>query len=206
MRPTNYLHAALLASALALPALAIAPMGGAVAQQSQTGDQKQSGDLSPGKQMQETGQQQQERAQDQMQETGQQQQERAQDQMQETGQQQEEKAAEATEQTQPDAAPTMEVAASELVGRRLSNAAEERLGKIERVIHMEGKHHVVVEHGGLLGVMATETLVPVERLIMSGDELMLPDVSEEQLETMPEYDGQQGEEVTGDQMVSIHLQ
>ena len=77
MRPTNYLRAALLASALALPALAIAPMGGAVAQQSQTGDQKQSGDLSPGKQMQETGQQQQERAQDQMQETGQQQEEKA---------------------------------------------------------------------------------------------------------------------------------
>jgi len=76
---------------------------------------------------------------------------------------------------------------ADLTGRRIATETGEDVGEVD-FIGMRGQTLVaIVGVGGLLGMGENEIAVPVEKLILRRDELILPEYSQAQLENMPGF-------------------
>ncbi|HSP23866.1 MAG TPA: PRC-barrel domain-containing protein [Saliniramus sp.] len=83
------------------------------------------------------------------------------------------------------------MAVADIEGRDVYNYEGEELGTVERIIQdpQSQQFFVVVSHGGFLGLGSEEVVMPLERMVMQGDDrLMIQGVTEEDLEAMADAD------------------
>lgn len=95
---------------------------------------------------------------------------------------------------------------SDLEGRDVVNMQGEDLGEVGRVVSNNGQTYLVVEHGGFLGIGDEEYALPVERVLISGDNVILEGLTEAELEAMPEYDESAEEALGADDQVEIRYE
>ncbi|MFE0529566.1 PRC-barrel domain-containing protein [Micromonospora parva] len=82
-------------------------------------------------------------------------------------------------------------------GRRVLDADGDDLGKIDDLLIDREKHKVRflrVEHGGILGIGATATFLPVEAISDVTDDAVRVDLTREKIEQAPTYDPEVVEE------------
>ena len=79
---------------------------------------------------------------------------------------------------------------SELTEKDLTGANNDEVGDIERVVesNADKKQYVVISRGGFLGLFETEVLIPLENVAAKGDQIVLRNLSQEQLKTLPKYE------------------
>ncbi|UWR21239.1 PRC-barrel domain-containing protein [Sulfitobacter sp. S190] len=83
--------------------------------------------------------------------------------------------------------PIFDRTAEDLIGRSVATETGEDVGEVD-FIGVRGQTLVaIVGVGGFLGMGENEIAVPVEKLILRRDELILPEHTQSQLENMPEY-------------------
>ncbi len=97
----------------------------------------------------------------------------------------------------------MEIAVGELQGLDVVNAQGVELGQLGRVVTNNGMVYGVVEHGGFLGFGEHEVALPLERMGLRGDQIVMNGLSEEELEALPEYDATSEEMMDPDRMVEV---
>lgn len=96
---------------------------------------------------------------------------------------------EGVEATGAISANTSNVAVSELEGRAVYNFRGEELGDVERVIATpQDEFLVVIGAGGFLGMGEDTVALPIERLSLRGDQLMVRGVTEADIEGMQDYE------------------
>jgi hypothetical protein len=91
------------------------------------------------------------------------------------------------------APPIAAIPRDELIGADVVDAAGEAVGSVDDVVTGTGDDgmYVIVAHGGFLGIGESEVAVPADRFqIGAENQLILPDLSQDQLESLPEYDPQ----------------
>jgi ribosomal 30S subunit maturation factor RimM len=83
-----------------------------------------------------------------------------------------------------------QIAVADLEGRDVYNYEGEELGTVDRVLQdPQGQQfYVVVTHGGFLGLGQDEAVMPLERMVMHGDRLLIQGVTEADLEAMDDAD------------------
>ncbi len=97
----------------------------------------------------------------------------------------------------------MSIMAGDLEGRDVVSANNDDIGSISRVVSNSGRMYVVVEHGGFLGIGTNDIALPIERIALMGDDVLLLGLTEEDLEAMPEYDVTADADVAPDQAFEI---
>jgi sporulation protein YlmC with PRC-barrel domain len=90
----------------------------------------------------------------------------------------------------PPAAPTRQMTVSALTDKDLEGPNANEVGDIERVVeaNADKKQHLVISRGGFLGLFETEVLVPLENVAAQGDKIVLRNMPEDQVKTLPKYD------------------
>jgi len=79
------------------------------------------------------------------------------------------------------------VAVTDLENYSVVNGTGEVLGDVERVVRQGGETYVIIGHGGFLGLAEDQVALPLSRMTLSAnDTLVLPNVSEEEIEAMHE--------------------
>ena len=79
---------------------------------------------------------------------------------------------------------------SELTEKDLTGANNDEVGDIERVVesNADKKQYVVISRGGFLGLFETEVLIPLENVAVKGDQIVLRNLAQEQLRTLPKFE------------------
>jgi sporulation protein YlmC with PRC-barrel domain len=90
---------------------------------------------------------------------------------------------------QAGAAPTRSVRASQLEDLNIYNARGQLLGDIERVIvsPADNRQYVVIGHGGFLGLFEDEVALPLDRLFVRGDHVMIRGITDAELDQMADW-------------------
>ena len=86
-------------------------------------------------------------------------------------------------------AQTRTIRAGEFEDLNIYNARGELLGDVERVIvnPADNRQYVVIGHGGFLGLFEDEVALPLDRLFVRGDRIMIRGITDEELDQMPEW-------------------
>jgi hypothetical protein len=80
------------------------------------------------------------------------------------------------------------IAVSDLKGMDVWNSQGEQLGDVDEVILINNKPHVVVAHGGFMGIGEDKVTFPLERFVLSGNNhLVIRGVTEQDIEAMGEW-------------------
>jgi sporulation protein YlmC with PRC-barrel domain len=79
---------------------------------------------------------------------------------------------------------------ADLTEKDLTGANNDEVGDIERVVeaNADKKQHLVISRGGFLGLFETEVLIPLENVAAKGDQIVLRNLSQDQLRTLPKFD------------------
>jgi len=78
---------------------------------------------------------------------------------------------------------------ADLQGREvISNSDGEKIGSVGDIVSNGDHLFAIIEHGGFLGIGGDEIAVPLNRLGLRGENLVLLGLSEEQIEHIPDYD------------------
>jgi sporulation protein YlmC with PRC-barrel domain len=91
----------------------------------------------------------------------------------------------------------MQVRVSELTGKDVVNRQGEQIGDIDEIVRKsdddQAKAHAVISVGGFLGMGDKDVLVPLDRLSMQEDKIVLPQdmASKDALERQPEWKDQE---------------
>jgi hypothetical protein len=88
----------------------------------------------------------------------------------------------------------------------LYNARNEQLGDVERVVQgRDDKAYVVIGHGGFLGLGEKKVALPLERVALRGDRLIIQGMSDDQIKAMPAWNSNDREmrELDRNQQVPI---
>lgn len=77
---------------------------------------------------------------------------------------------------------------SDLMDREIYNLAGQQIGDVERVLRGESDRlFVVVGHGGFLSVGEKQILLPIERLELRDDRLVISGLTDDEIKAMPEF-------------------
>ena len=80
------------------------------------------------------------------------------------------------------------IAVSDLKGMDVWNSQGEQLGDVDEVISINNKPHVVIAHGGFMGIGEDKVAFPLERFVLSGkDHLVIHGVTENDIEAMDQW-------------------
>ena len=80
------------------------------------------------------------------------------------------------------------IAVSDLKGMDVWNSQGEQLGDVDEVISINNKPHVVVAHGGFMGIGENKVTFPLERFVLSGnDHLVIHGITEQDIDAMGEW-------------------
>ena len=102
-----------------------------------------------------------------------------------------------------DAAEMLTLTAVELRDRDVVTMDDEEVGEVAEVVASGGQFYAVIEHGGFLGIGQDRVAIPLERIGMRGEEVVLLGLTEEQLEAMPDHDYEADEAVADEQAIEI---
>jgi hypothetical protein len=83
----------------------------------------------------------------------------------------------------------------------------EKLGDVDHVVSgPDGKAHVVIGHGGFLGLGERKALIPLEQLALREDRLVADRLTDEQIKALPEYQkAERFPELDGRQTAPVRL-
>ena len=95
------------------------------------------------------------------------------------------------------------VQAGDLSGADVVTMRGEEVGEIDQIASSGDQLYAIIEHGGFLGIGEEQIAIPLERIAMRGDEVILLGLSEEQLAQMPEYDFESDQEFSATDEVEI---
>jgi hypothetical protein len=86
--------------------------------------------------------------------------------------------------------PVQQVPVAQLIGRPLHASGDEKVGEVERVVaDGEGKTYLLVTFRGLLGLLGTkEVPVPTAQVVLRGDRLVTPGITDQELRRVPTLD------------------
>ncbi|MDF1728826.1 MAG: PRC-barrel domain-containing protein [Sulfitobacter sp.] len=84
-------------------------------------------------------------------------------------------------------APIFNYRAVDLIGRSVSTQRGEEVGEIDNIGRRGDTLVAIIGVGGFLGMGENNVAVPVSQLIPREDEIIVPQMTENQLENMPEY-------------------
>ncbi|WP_185802637.1 PRC-barrel domain-containing protein [Pontivivens nitratireducens] len=93
-----------------------------------------------------------------------------------------------TDASQPTNSDMFEVVVDDLYGMSVENLEGEDLGEFSRVVANNGRMYAIIEHGGFLGLGESEVALPLDRMMLGDDRLILQGLTEDELEALPEYD------------------
>ena len=80
------------------------------------------------------------------------------------------------------------IAANELVDNNLYGAQGQQIGTVNEVVmDRSGQSYVVVGRGGFLGLGENQFIVPMNQLQLRSGNLYAPQLSQQQLQSMPRY-------------------
>jgi predicted outer membrane protein len=99
-----------------------------------------------------------------------------------------------------------QITVSRLNSMNLYNARNEQLGDVERVIQgQDGKTYIVIGHGGFLGLGEKKVALPLERVALRGDRLIIQGLSDDQIKAMPAWnaDARDARELDRNQQVPL---
>jgi hypothetical protein len=102
-----------------------------------------------------------------------------------------------------EAAETLTLTPLDLEDRDVVTMDGEEVGEVAEVVSSGGTFYAVIEHGGFLGIGEDRVAIPLERIGMRGEEVILLGLTPEQLEAMPEYDFEADEDVANEQSIEI---
>ena len=83
--------------------------------------------------------------------------------------------------------PIFNLRVDQLVGRSVATEAGEDVGEIDFIGKRGDTLVAIVGVGGFLGMGENEVAIPLDKLILRGNEMIVPGVTEERLESMPEF-------------------
>ena len=98
---------------------------------------------------------------------------------------------------------------NEIAGQSLVNAEGESIGEISAIAmeNQTGQPYVIVETGGFLGIGARDVAVPMDQVSqLTEDNNLQANLTEEQLEAIPDYDEQAYTELAADQPIGQAIQ
>ncbi|SCL14308.1 Sporulation protein YlmC, PRC-barrel domain family [Micromonospora nigra] len=90
-----------------------------------------------------------------------------------------------------DSGQTIAAPGKDVRGRHVVDAGGEELGKVDDLLIDSEEHKVRflrVEHGGILGIGATATFIPVEAVSDIDDDTVRVDLTRQKIEQAPTYD------------------
>jgi sporulation protein YlmC with PRC-barrel domain len=102
-----------------------------------------------------------------------------------------------------DGAGQVEMKVSEIVGREVRNLAGEELGEVERIVRNGGALYMIVRHGGFLGIGDASYALPLDRVVVSDDQVVLEGLSEEELDSLTTYEGENETALGDEERVTI---
>jgi hypothetical protein len=71
----------------------------------------------------------------------------------------------------------------------LYNERGDKLGDVERVLRSpDGNFHIVIGAGGFLGIRERDVRIPLDRVTIRGDRLMIQGLTDDQVKVMPVFD------------------
>jgi PRC-barrel domain len=79
----------------------------------------------------------------------------------------------------------------------------EEVGSIGDIVSSGGGLYAIVEHGGFFGIGGNRVAIPLERIGMRGEDVVLLGLTEKQLEAMPDFDYESDQAVTDQQAIQI---
>jgi sporulation protein YlmC with PRC-barrel domain len=90
----------------------------------------------------------------------------------------------------PPATPTRQMSVSALEDKDLIGANSGEVGDIESVVesNADKKRFIVISRGGFLGFFETEVAIPLENVAVRNDQIVLQNLTEEQLKALPKYE------------------
>ncbi len=105
----------------------------------------------------------------------------------------------------PPVPPTREMAVSSVVEKELVGPGGTALGEVEKVVEStaDQKRYLVVSSGGILGFFEDEVVVPLDQVIMQNDRIAVRDLTQEQLQSMPEFDADRYRDLGESQRITI---
>ena len=87
---------------------------------------------------------------------------------------------------------------ADLMGMDVYTRNDDYVGDIDRIVRTRNGLHVIVEHGGFLGIGDTEVALPQDRIaIVGADRAILLGMTEEQFERLPDVDFDESAEELG---------
>jgi sporulation protein YlmC with PRC-barrel domain len=100
------------------------------------------------------------------------------------------------------------ITASDLEGKAVVNEAGEQIGEVSNIVEStaDGKMYVVIDQGGFMGVGEKRVALSLEGLTMQGDQILVPQLSQQEIEALPEFQASdQFPEVEDDQQAQIRV-
>jgi sporulation protein YlmC with PRC-barrel domain len=95
----------------------------------------------------------------------------------------------------------------DLTGMKVVNRQGKQIGDVDEIVRksQDGKEHAVISVGGFLGVGDKDVAVPLDKLSISGDKVVLPQEMQTKsaLEQQPAWDRQQYNELADSEQVQI---
>jgi hypothetical protein len=81
------------------------------------------------------------------------------------------------------------IVVSDLEGMKVVSQEGEQLGKIDGVVESaaDGTMYVVINHGGFIGLGEKRIALSAEGLLLHGEGIMIPGLTEEEIGALPEF-------------------
>jgi hypothetical protein len=100
------------------------------------------------------------------------------------------------------------VRVGDLIHRRVLQPLESRpvLGRVDSVVRQsDGKITIIVDYGGILGLGSRLIAVPVDAMVLLGDEMEILDFTPRELDRFPTFRGGTGIAVPGQARIEVGL-
>lgn len=97
----------------------------------------------------------------------------------------------------------VEVGPVDLEGRNVVTFEGEEIGEVDSLVMSGGEVHAIVAHGGFLGIGQNRVAVPMQRLGMRGEDVVLLGLTEEQIDALPEFDFETGQALPESELLQV---
>ncbi|WP_255328521.1 PRC-barrel domain-containing protein [Paracoccus albicereus] len=108
-----------------------------------------------------------------------------------------------TDAAQPQSPQGETMTVGDLLDMDVVTSGGEELGAPDAVVEINGQPHLVVADGGFLGIGEKQVPVPIARVSVREDRLVLSDLTEEEIEAANDFDYDSNLELADDQTVNI---
>lgn len=109
--------------------------------------------------------------------------------------------AQETAQAEAEGGATMPV--SDLMVMEVVTADGAELGAPAAFVELQGRTHLVVENGGFLGIGGKEVPVPMQRVSIDGDQLLLDEMTEQEIEAANNFTYDENRRLADDQQIRL---